>query len=208
MNTWSVAPRNYRQRERADLAAATKLRIRDSAIELYRERGVGGTTIQAIATRADVARGTVVNHFGSSEGLLEVVLDTIVDELVYPDERVLDGAETEAARIRRYVDAMFRFYHRSEAWWFVFAPDAELPAMKARERDYFEVVGRLFSATFGPMATDRIVGAAARAYVSFMPLNDLRAAGLSLDEAIEVVADTLVALVERRRKEVSMPMDR
>lgn len=57
------------------------------------------------------------------------------------------------------------------------------------------------------MATDRIVAAAARAYVNYTPLNDLRAAGLSLDEAIEVVAETLIALVERRRKEVSMPID-
>lgn len=53
-----------------------------------------------------------------------------------------------------------------------------------------------------------MVGAAARAYANYMPLNDLRAAGLSLDEAIELVADTLIALVGRRRKEVSMPIGR
>ena len=189
------------------MAAATKLRIREAAIELYRERGVGGTTIQVVAARADVARGTVVNHFGSAEGLLEVVLDTIVLELAYPDERVLDGVATEPARIRGYVDAMFRFYDRSAAWWFVFAPDAELPAIKARERDYDEVVARLYAATFGSMATDRMVAAATRAYVNYAPLNDLRAAGLSLDEAIDVVADTLIALVERRLTEASMPID-
>ena len=57
------------------------------------------------------------------------------------------------------------------------------------------------------VATDRMVAAAARAYVNYLPLNDLRAAGLSLDEAIEVVADTLTVLVGRR-KEVSMPMDK
>jgi 20S proteasome alpha/beta subunit len=62
-----------------------------------------------------------------------------------------------------------------------------------------EIVGRLHAATFGPLASDRYVAAAVRAFVNYAPLHDLLATGLSLDEAIEIVADTLVALVDRRR---------
>lgn len=199
-----MAPRRYHQQSRAVSAAATRRRIRDAALEVYRERGVGATTVQAVAERADVARGTIVNHYGSAEQLLEGVLDDIVADLRYPDEHVLDGATTEADRIRRYVDAMFRFFERSEAWWPSFAADIELPVLKAREQEYIAVVGRLFAATFGALAADRIVGAAARAYVNYMPLNDLRAAGLSIDDAIEVVAGTLIDLINRRREEQSM----
>jgi AcrR family transcriptional regulator len=200
-----MAPRSYRLDTRAKTAAATRRRIRDAAISLYRERGVAGTTIRAIAERADVVRGTVLNHYGNAEQLLEAVLDEIVTEIRYPDERVQDGATSEAERVRRYVDAMFRFFVRSQNIWPAFSADMELPAMMARERQFYAVVGRLHAATFGDLGTDRIVAAATRAYVNYMPLHDLRAAGLSLDEAIEVVAGTLIALVDRRRTEVAMP---
>ena len=46
-----------------------------------------GTTLQAMAERADVARGTVLNHFGGADGLLEAVLDDVAEEVDYPDER-------------------------------------------------------------------------------------------------------------------------
>jgi AcrR family transcriptional regulator len=200
-----MAPRSYRLDTRAKAAAATGRRIRDSALDLYRERGVASTTLQAVAQRADVSRGTVLNHFGGADGLLDAVLDEIVSGLEYPDERVQDGTRTEAERIHRYVDAMYRFFVRSEAVWSTFARDMDHPVLKAREAEYYGVVGRLYAGTFGDLAADRYVRAAARAYVNYMPLHDLRAAGLSIDEAIEVVAETLVALVDRRRTEVAVP---
>jgi AcrR family transcriptional regulator len=202
-----MAPRRYTQRGRAESAAETERRIRAAALELYRQRGVAATTLQAIAARADVARGTVLNHFGSGDGLLEAVLDEIVAKIRYPDEQLQEGAESESERIRRYVDAMFRFYVRGEEDWPAFSRDLDLPILKAREAHYYAIVARLYAATFLDLAEDRIVGAATRAYVNFAPLHDLRAAGLSLDEAIDVVADTLIDLVARRRKEAPMKID-
>jgi AcrR family transcriptional regulator len=201
-----MAPRRYTQRERADSAADTRQRILDAARALYIERGIANTSVQAIAERADVVRGTVINHFGSADGLLEALLDDILATLRYPDEHLQDGATSETERIRRYVDAMFRFYVRSEETWPVYNRDLDLPILKAREAAYFEVIGRLQAATFQDLAEDRIVGAATRAYVNYAPLHDLRAAGLSLDEAIDVVVDSLIDLMARRR-EVPMPND-
>lgn len=194
-----MAPRPYALGKREASSAATRQRIREAAFELYRERGVAGTTIQAIATRADVARGTVVNHFGTAEQLLEAVLDDIVADLRYPDEHVVEGVTDPAERIRRYVDALFRFFERSEAAWQAFSSDLDMPALKRREAEYHGIVGRLFAAAFEPFAGDRVVAAAARAFVNYAPMHDLRNAGLSLDEAIQVVADALIALVDPRR---------
>ena len=201
-----MTPRRYTQRGRADSAAETKRRIRDAALELYRQRGVAATTVQAIAARADVARGTVLNHYGSADGLLEAVLDETVAKIQYPDEHLQEGAASETERIRRYVDAMFRFYVRSEEAWPAFSRDLDLPVLKAREAEYYAIVGRLYAATFLDLAQDRLVGAATRAYVNYAPLHDLRAAGLSLDEAIDVVANSLIAIVARRRNETPMPI--
>ncbi len=194
-----MTPRTYKLTRRAETAAATQLRIRVAARALYRERGVSGTTTAAIAEQADVARGTILHHFGSGDGLLEAVLDDITAELEWPDERLQDGVEPESERIRRYVDAMYRFFVRSEEDWPAFARDLDHPILQKRAAEYYGVAARLFEVTFRDLAGDRIVAAAARAYVNYGPLNDFREAGLTLEETIEVAGDSLVELARRRR---------
>lgn len=194
-----MTPRTYTQEKRAAGAAETRRRIRDAAMALYREQGIAATTIAAVAKRSDVSRGTVINHFSNADGLLNAVLDDIVDRLGYPDERVLAEVEDEPERIHHYVDEMFRFFVRSEADWPAFYRELDHPILKAREAHYYEIAGRFYQAAFRDLAADRHVQAAARAYVNYSPLYELRAAGLSLDESIELVAATLVDLVQRRR---------
>jgi AcrR family transcriptional regulator len=194
-----MAPRTYNQDRRADSAAATSRRIRVAARALYRERGISGTTTAAIAERADVARGTILHHFGSADGLLEAVLDDITTELEWPDERIHDGADSEQERIRRYVDSMFRFFVRSEADWPAMARDLDHPILQKRAGEYYAAAARFYEVTFLDLAADRVVAAAARAYVNYGPLYDLRAAGLSLEESVEVVGSSLIELARQRR---------
>lgn len=193
-----MAPRGYTLKRRADSSAATRARIIDAAAALYRERGVKGATLHSIAERADVARGTVVNHFGGSDGLLEAVLDRAVAEVEYPVPSQLEGATTLEERIRRFVDLTFRFFDRSTDWWYVFGGDPDVPAVKARERAYWETFSAFHDAAFGKLAGNRRIGGAVRAFVDYGPLNALRAAGLTLDEAIDLVADALVGLARQQ----------
>jgi AcrR family transcriptional regulator len=199
-----MAPRTYSQQRRAETAATTRGRIRDAAVELYRERGVAGTTLRAVAERADVSRGTILNHFQSADGLLESILEEAAAETALPDVRDVEGAANEADRIHRFVDATLRFFDRSAAWWPVFAADMGHPAVRAREQAYLDVMGRLHVAAFTDLAADRIVAAAVRAFVNYAPFNDLRAGGLSLDEVIDLVAEVLTGIVTRRREAVQL----
>ncbi len=203
-----MTPRTYNQDRRAESAAATSLRIRVAARSLYRELGISGTTTAAIAKRADVARGTILNHFGSADGLLEAVLDDVAITMDIPDARIQDGVDAEPDRIRRYVDSMFRFYVRSEEDWPAFARDMEHPVLQKRAAVYYETAARLFEATFRDLAADRVVAAATRAYVNYAPLHDLRAAGLNLEESIEVVGNSLIALARERRNLAEQPAQR
>ena len=193
-----MAPRGYTLKRRAEAAAATRLRVIEAAKSLYRERGVTGTSIQAVAERADVARGTVVNHFGGAEGLLEAVLDRAVEEIVYPDPSQLEGAASMEDRIRRFVDVTIHFFDRGTDWWQIFYADIEHPAVKAREQKYYEVFGAFFGAAFGELAADRMIAGAVRAFLDYGPVHALRAAGLSLEESIEIIADVLVNLARQR----------
>lgn len=50
-----------------DLTA--RARIREAAIDLFAEKGIGAATIRDIAERAGVSSGLLRHHFGSKEGL-------------------------------------------------------------------------------------------------------------------------------------------
>ncbi|HEY7224287.1 MAG TPA: TetR family transcriptional regulator [Micromonosporaceae bacterium] len=59
--------------------------IRDAALALFAERGFDAVTVRQIAAAAGVSAGLVVHHFGSKQGLREVVdeyVSSIVDELL------------------------------------------------------------------------------------------------------------------------------
>jgi AcrR family transcriptional regulator len=69
-----------RERRKLDVTR----RIRRAALELFHEKGYEATTVEEIAERADVAKGTFFNHFPRKDALLlslgEEVLDRIEDE--------------------------------------------------------------------------------------------------------------------------------
>ena len=72
--------------------ADTRRRLLLAAAELFAERGVDGTSIDAIAERADRTSGAVYDHFGGKDGVLFALLDTWVEEL-----GVVIGAELATA---------------------------------------------------------------------------------------------------------------
>ena len=192
-----MAPRKYDLGQRAGSAAATRERILTAAGELYRERGVANTTLQVVAERADVSRGTIVNHFGSGDGLLGAVMDEVVGLIRMPDERTLEGLSEPEARIRRYAAEMLTFYDRSNDWWPVIEPVLQLPVMQMREQAYMVAMGRFQAAAFGPLASNRLVMAAANGFVHWAVLGTMRAAGASLEEVIEAVGDAILRVVSR-----------
>jgi AcrR family transcriptional regulator len=62
-------------------AEATRRRILQSAVELFSERGLDGTSIREIAAGAEVTLGTVHHYYGSKESLLESCMASVYDEL-------------------------------------------------------------------------------------------------------------------------------
>jgi len=196
-----LAPRAYTQRRRAEQAAATRGRIAEAALEVYRERGVGGATLVAIGERADVSRGTILHHFGDADGLLAAVLDEVLSEVDLPDETLLDGLIDPEDRIRAYAEAMIRFYDRTADWWRVFAGERNelprLPALMAREQAFWESLGRLQAAALGTAAQDGRVSAPIGVLVHPWTAQTLVASGMALDDAAGLVGDLAVAVVRR-----------
>ena len=77
-------------RSAADLTA--RARIRDAALRLFAERGLGGTTIRDIARAAGVSNGLVRHHFGSKDGLRAACDSHALDQIMrIKEQAVLEG---------------------------------------------------------------------------------------------------------------------
>jgi AcrR family transcriptional regulator len=72
--------------------AETRQRLLDAAAELFAARGVEGSSVDAIAERADRTSGALYDHFGGKDGLLFALLEGWVDDVA-----VVIGAELATA---------------------------------------------------------------------------------------------------------------
>ncbi|GAA2728166.1 TetR/AcrR family transcriptional regulator [Cellulomonas aerilata] len=75
------------RRERAD-AARNRLRVLAAAEALFAEQGVADTTMDEVAARAGVGKGTVYRRFGDQAGLAAELLSERGREL---QERIMSG---------------------------------------------------------------------------------------------------------------------
>lgn len=73
-----MSPRPYRMARRRETTNETRLRIISAARELLARRG-GSTrfSVEEVARRAGVARMTVYHQFGSFQGLIEALCDSL-----------------------------------------------------------------------------------------------------------------------------------
>ncbi|MDT0442504.1 TetR/AcrR family transcriptional regulator [Streptomyces johnsoniae] len=83
----SVVPFGKPRGERAD-AVRNRERLLETAREMIAERGVAKVTMDGLAERAGLGKGTVFRHFGSRAGIFRALLDA--DERRF-QEQVLSG---------------------------------------------------------------------------------------------------------------------
>ena len=72
--------------------AETRAKLLDAAAELFAERGIEASSVDAIAALAGRTSGAVYDHFGGKEGLLHALLESWAD-----DVSAVIGAELLAA---------------------------------------------------------------------------------------------------------------
>jgi AcrR family transcriptional regulator len=102
------------RRERAD-AKRNRKRVLEAARELFAQRGVENVTMEDVARRAGVAKGTVFHRFGDRSGLALALLDeherAIQDQLVRGEPPLGPGA-SPLDRLLALVDALLELLER------------------------------------------------------------------------------------------------
>lgn len=74
-----------------------RARVRDAAIELVAESGLEALTARAVATRASVSPGSVINNFGSMDGLRQACDEYLLAVIRVEKERAMaTGASFDA----------------------------------------------------------------------------------------------------------------
>lgn len=76
----TTVKRSYRSPIREARARRTRERIIDAARRLWVERGIGATTIDAIAAAARVSVQTIYGTFGSKGGILTALIDRLDEQ--------------------------------------------------------------------------------------------------------------------------------
>jgi len=92
----------HRSRVGAERRQKTRLRLIESALEVFAAKGIDATVIEDVIVSAGVSRGTFYNYFRTDEELLAAVseatsnetvrrIDAVVRELPDPAERLAQG---------------------------------------------------------------------------------------------------------------------
>lgn len=185
-------PRKYALGKRAAQQADTRRRIVDAAKALYLEQGVARTTMLDVARRADVAPGTVANHFGSASALAAEVTAEVLSDLHVPTPDMFDGVDDLADRIGLLVRELAAFMDRSEHWWRV--SQSEPPGAQVwaeAEARYYAELDALVRAALGPLADDADAVAVVTTILGSWVIGAIQATGRSAETAVGLVSELL-----------------
>jgi TetR/AcrR family transcriptional regulator, cholesterol catabolism regulator len=103
-----VAGGGRRERKKVEL----RDRIRSAALDLFREKGYGATTVEEIAERADVAKGTFFNYYPRKDSLLAALGEEMMEQLEEELGPTASWEGTAREQLLRYFFALGSFVER------------------------------------------------------------------------------------------------
>jgi len=92
---------------------ATRERIAVAALELFSERGYEATTVDDIAARADVAKGTFFNYYPRKEAVLDALAERTITELQEVTRRLLASRAHSRRKLVTFVHEISRRHLRN-----------------------------------------------------------------------------------------------
>jgi AcrR family transcriptional regulator len=90
--------------------AETRQRLLDAAALLFAERGIEAVSIDTVAEAADRTSGAVYAHFGGKDGLLDALLQNLVNESAAVMSAELSVATDEEGESDEHLAALWRTF--------------------------------------------------------------------------------------------------
>lgn len=191
-----MTPRKYDLGRRAEAAAATRAGIVEATMRVHGRRGISRATVREIADEAGVSAATVLRHFPEMADLVTACGRLTAELYPFPTEACLEGVRGRRARLRAAVHAVFGYYSADpDAWPMLDAERLAWPMVAAYLAADDDTRRALIVAALVPRVATRAALALAMALTTWKSLEALRAAGLDLDEATDLVTDQLLGAV-------------
>jgi AcrR family transcriptional regulator len=182
-------PRPYRLGERASQYQATRDRIVEVAVELYLEVGISAATMREIGRRADVAPGTLRNHFPTRDDLDIAIVERLTAGVALPDVSIFDGARSIDDRLERVIRAGGRFIDEAIQLYSMWLREPMLTGPWIEKGAEFGARwDDLMRTALGGLAGDEEAVAVLRAVIHPQFFQSVRAGMRSTDEAAKVIA--------------------
>jgi AcrR family transcriptional regulator len=195
-------PRTYRLGEREGQMRATRERIVEAAIELCIEVGISKATMRQVGLRADVAPGTLRNHFPTRMALEEAMVERLTAESPLPELSILVGADSVEERVGRLLHVTAVFFDQAGRLYRMWLrePMLAVPWAEAGAR-YAARWAELQRMALGPLADDEDVNAVFRAVMTPPFFDALRGRTRSTAEASALITAALVPWLRARADE-------
>jgi AcrR family transcriptional regulator len=94
---------------RAPRAEATRQRVLDAALAVYRAHGHDGFNVHAIVAESGISLGSIYHHFGSMDGLAAALYARSMSALLERVAAALRGVSSVRAGVTGVVEAYLRF---------------------------------------------------------------------------------------------------
>jgi AcrR family transcriptional regulator len=152
-------------------SAERREQLIDIARSLFAERGFEGTSIEVLASRAEVSKPIVYEHFGGKEGLYAVVVDREVRQLLSMMRSSLTAGDDPRVLLEQAAFALLDYIEESSDGFRILVRDSPIGSESgsfvsiigdiASRVEYIleaEFKGRGFDAKFAPMYAQMLVG--------------------------------------------------
>jgi AcrR family transcriptional regulator len=114
--------------------------ILDAARDAFARHGLAGTTVEGIAKRAGVAKGTVYLYYRSKDEILRQVLDEDLAELRDDTVPLVSGSGSIEQKVTAFLSASLTFFDRKRDFFehahFEMTPDVRRKALQKLETVY------------------------------------------------------------------------
>ena len=195
-------PRAYRLGERAAQVEATRERIIAAAIELYTEVGISAATMREVGIRADVAPGTLRNHFASRDELDHAMAERMASQVTLPDASIFEGTRLIEERLARVIRAGGSFNEQARPLYRMWLREPMLTGpWTEKGAEYGARWEELMRVALGPLADDEEAIAILRAAIHPEFFDSIRAGKRSSEEAAALVTAVLIPWFAARVRE-------
>jgi AcrR family transcriptional regulator len=99
---------------KVSLKVATRERVLEAALGVFSEKGFHTATMDEVAVRAGVGKGTLYRYFANKETLFNELVRQRLEELEKKARTILDGQDDVLTMITKYVRVYFEFFDRNQ----------------------------------------------------------------------------------------------